>query len=73
MKCIFCDSCREYIRRGEPVWQIDSVFEHEIIHTCQKCAELYNGYPEALKRLQGEEYDKMNWFKVVTSRFGHDD
>lgn len=68
MKCIFCDSCREYIKRGDPVWRVDSVFEHELMNVCQKCAELYNGYPEALNRLQDDEYNDLRWFELITYR-----
>ncbi len=73
MKCVFCDSCREYIKYGETAWKVDSIFEHEPMVVCQKCAKLYNGYPEALKRLTSAEYNEMKWFDVITSRWDNDD
>lgn len=72
MKCVFCDSCRDYIKHGENAWKVDSIFENEPMIVCQKCAELYNGYPEALKRLTDDEYNEMKWFDVITSRWDHD-
>lgn len=66
MKCTICEICGDYIPINSNVWRVDSVFEQERVICCQKCAELYNGYPEALSKIMGPEYNSLKWIDVIT-------
>lgn len=66
MKHIICETCGEYISVKEPIWRVDSVYEQEYTFVCQKCAELYHGYPEALKRLNDDEKQSLKSFDIIS-------
>lgn len=67
MKCIICEVCGDYIPHGSNVWRVDSIFEQEEIKCCQKCAELYHGYPEALTRISGNDYESLKFVDIITN------
>lgn len=73
MKCIHCEICGDVIVYGDHVWQVDSVFEHDIKVCCGDCAGDYNEYPEALKLLSGDEYKNLSWFDLITDWRSKDD
>lgn len=66
MKCVICENCGETIVYGDNVWRIDSVFEQDIKYCCQDCACAYDGYPEAIHKLSGDEYKSLKWIDVIT-------
>lgn len=66
MKCVICENCGETIVYGDNVWRVDSVFEQDIKYCCQDCACVYDGYPEAIQALSGDEYNTLKWVDVIT-------